>query len=121
MPKENIEQIFRSSETEKRISLSTGAWNRLDDLLEKDKQKTTIFRFRILGIAASVAVLFVAFVAPNNNNNNEYILEQLVIDKGELLYSSSEVAQLNSKHQISTLQKLRPFYNANGEVRATVN
>jgi len=119
MPKENIEQIFRSSETEKRISLSTGAWNRLDDLLEKDKQKTTNFRFRILGIAASVAVLFVAFVALNNNN--EYILEQLVIDKGELLYSSSEVAQLNSKHQISTLQKLRPFYNANGEVRATVN
>ena len=48
-------------------------------------------------------------------------MEQLVIDNSEVIYSSSEVAHLNSEHQNHTLQKLRPFYNEDGKIKATVN
>ena len=121
MPNDNIEHIFRSAETEKRIRLSTGAWNRLDDLLEEDSRKSSVKRFSIMSIAASIALLVGAFVVLNSQSNNDYILEQLVIDKSEMLYSSSEVAQLNSQHQFHSLQKLKPFYNENGKVKARVN
>ncbi|MEE9372006.1 MAG: hypothetical protein V3V00_03040 [Saprospiraceae bacterium] len=121
MPNNNLENIFQSSETQKSIPLSPGAWNRLDDLIENSRHKSNIFRFKIMGAAASIAILIGVVFIMNNNNTDDYYLELLVIDKSEILYSSSEVALLNSEHQRSSLQKLKPFYNENGEVKATVN
>ena len=122
MPKDDLEYLFKSAETEKRVPLSTGAWNRLDDLLESDQRNSRSSRFRFISIAASLAILVSAVaICYNYNQNSEYQMEQLVIDKNEILYSSSEVAQLNIQHQSQTLQKLKPFYNDKGEVRVTMN
>ena len=119
---DNIENIFHSAQTEKNVKLSAGAWNRMDELLENDKSKSKrVFRLRFMGIAASFLVLFGMYFTWQSVTHEDYQLEMLVIDKSELLYSTSEIAQLNQQHQMTNLQKLRPFYNENGQVIATVN
>ena len=62
MSKDKLEQLFKSSETEKNIPLSAGAWNRLNDLLDEKPQKSVFAKSWILGIAASFLVLFVYYL-----------------------------------------------------------
>lgn len=118
---DNIDHVFQSAQTQKKVQLSPGAWNRMDELLDhKEAQSHRSWRVTLMGIAASLTLLIAAAVAFNPVGES-YHLEMLAIDESEWLYSTSEVAQLNEEHQVQNLQKLRPFYNQKGELKATVN
>jgi len=119
---DHIEDIFQSSQTQKSVELSPGAWNRLDDLMDsKQKQTSKSYRLMIMGIAASMLLLCAAYFTFNTSGEDDYMIEFLTIDESEWFYSTSEVAQLNEEHQIQTLQKLKPFYNQQGELKVKVN
>ena len=114
---ESIDKLFLKSETQKNISLSDGAWNRLEDLLDSDHSKSKRNKLVIFGIAASFLLLLGFWGATVLPTNEVYKLEQLVIDKNDFTYSSAEVAHLNSEYDLLN-QKMT--FNLEGRVEAKI-
>jgi len=112
---EPLDKLFLKSETQKNISLSDGAWNRLEDLLDSDNSKSKWNKLVIMGIAASFLLLVGFWGSTVFPTAEDYKLEQLVIDKKDFIYSSADIAHLNSEYD---LLNQRIAYDLEGKVKA---
>ena len=90
-----MDSLFRRSETQKTLEVSQGAWQKLDEILESDKKKERLNRFRLLSIAATIVLLVSAFVLFRTNAESDYHLENLNVTKFNHLYLSEDIVMLN--------------------------
>lgn len=92
-----MDNLFQKSETQKNIVVSDGAWDRVSDLLEHDKRKVKWIRWRIVSVAASLAVLtsITVLVLFQRITTSVYHLEDLDVTEVDHLYSTEDIAMLN--------------------------
>ncbi len=90
-----MDNLFQKSETQKNIAVSDGAWDRVSDLLRADRKKVTLLKWRIVGIAASMAVVISTLFLFQARVASDYQLENLDVTEVDHLYSTEDIAMLN--------------------------
>jgi hypothetical protein len=93
-----IEEIIKTSETAKEISVSDVAWRRLERKLDRRDHSVRFTRVIYRSIAAVAAVIFLFLLLPIKSGDNNYHTSEL----------KANTTPLFTKDEVSSVNKLFP-------------